>query len=224
MDEWDLSISTFLGSLFSSTLRANGVVLVRGKEKMAEVTVTRLQAYIDAGRLNPNKPIGPTELLRSRLVTRTPDGIKLLASGRFEKAHLKQPVHITVSRASAQAIQAVEAAGGSLVTRYYTRDALRRLRNGTSVDSREPLPQGREHVARELERLRSGPFRYRLPDPVNRWDIEYYRDPAHRGYLSHQLQPGQSPSLYFGVPGAEQEKSRRQRKKKVEDPDLLFQI
>lgn len=191
---------------------------------MAEVTVTRLQAWIDQGRIDPTKPIGPLELMRSRLVTGRPDGIKLLASSRFEKAHLKQPIDITVSRASAQAIKAVEDAGGEIITRYYTRDSLQRIRKGLSINSKLPLPVGPEHVEGELQKMRSGPFRYRLPDPVNRWDIEYYRDPAHRGYLSHQLAPGQSPSLYFGVPGREDEERFRKTKKKEVDPDVLFQI
>ncbi len=40
----------------------------------------------------------------------------------------------------------------------------------------------------------------RLPDPVSRKAIEYYRDPAHRGYLSYQVGQGQGPSLFFKTP------------------------
>lgn len=40
----------------------------------------------------------------------------------------------------------------------------------------------------------------RLPDPVSRKTIEYYRDPAHRGYLSYQVGQGQGPSLFFKTP------------------------
>lgn len=43
-------------------------------------------------------------------------------------------------------------------------------------------------------------FKYRLPDPTKRRDIEYYRDPAHRGYLSHLLKPMEGPSLFFRSP------------------------
>ena len=43
-------------------------------------------------------------------------------------------------------------------------------------------------------------FRYRLPDPTSRRDIEYYRDPAKRGYLSHLLKPLEGPSLFFKSP------------------------
>lgn len=44
-------------------------------------------------------------------------------------------------------------------------------------------------------------FKYRLPDPTSRKDIEYYRDPAHRGYLSYLVGEGQGPSLFFKTPG-----------------------
>lgn len=40
-------------------------------------------------------------------------------------------------------------------------------------------------------------YRYRLSDATSRKDLEYYRDPAHRGYLSYQVDEGQGPSLFF---------------------------
>ena len=43
-------------------------------------------------------------------------------------------------------------------------------------------------------------YLYRLPDPIKRKDLEYYRDPAHRGYLAHTVPDGQSPSLFWKVP------------------------
>ena len=46
----------------------------------------------------------------------------------------------------------------------------------------------------------SSGYTHRLPDPTSRKDFEYYRDPAHRGYLSHTVTEGQTPSLFFKVP------------------------
>ena len=40
-------------------------------------------------------------------------------------------------------------------------------------------------------------YRYRLPDATGRKDIEYYRDPAHRGYLAYTVKEGETPSLFF---------------------------
>jgi large subunit ribosomal protein L15 len=157
---------------------------------MTPLNINRLQAWIDAGRLNPNEPITLKELAKSRCVHGIKDGVKLLARSS-EK--LTTPVEIVVSRASASAIEAVEAAGGKLTTRYYTKPAISRVLKGDtdpiysiqSAASPTPRPE----------------FKYRLPDPASRKDIEYYRDPAHRGYLSHMLQEGQNPSLFFKTPG-----------------------
>ena len=46
-----------------------------------------------------------------------------------------------------------------------------------------------------------GRYRYRLPDPTSRKDLEYYRDSAHRGYLSYLVEEGHGPSLFFKTPG-----------------------
>jgi len=44
-------------------------------------------------------------------------------------------------------------------------------------------------------------FRFDLPDPVGRKELEYYRDHAKRGYLSYLVPPGHGPSLFFKQPG-----------------------
>lgn len=133
-------------------------------------------------------------------------------------------MNIMVSRASASAIRAVEGAGGKVTTRYYTKDGIRRLLKGESESTDKPLPTGPQHVKAELEKARNSPFRYRLPDPTSRWDIEYYRDPAHRGYLSHQLKDGESPSLYFKVPGEYVSKKAAKSKKTEESDTKLFDL
>lgn len=93
---------------------------------------------------------------------------------------------------------------------------------GKAVNTNTPLPVGSQFVAGELAKIREGPHRYRLPDPVGRWHIEYYRDPAHRGYLSHRLQPGESPSLYFKVPGTVMKKKAGKAKKQEMGDQKLF--
>ena len=167
---------------------------------MIELNLDRLQVWIDAGRLDITKQITPREIIRSGIVgTTIKDGIKLLARGGDA---LKVPIDIMVSRASASAIKAIEVAGGKITTRYYTKESIKRLVSGESISTDKPLPVGPEHVEGVLEQARAAKKHYyRLPDPTGREDIEYYRDPAHRGYLSHTLQPGESPSLYFKVPG-----------------------
>ncbi|CAM1509834.1 Fc.00g001690.m01.CDS01 [Cosmosporella sp. VM-42] len=185
--------------------------------RMSEVNLDQIQAWIDQGRLDPTKQITPKELIESGLVGTLKDGIKVLSRGADT---LKQPIDVMVSRASAGAITAIEATGGKVLTRYYTKLAIKRLLTGESVNTDKPLPFGKEHVEAVLAAARKAPFRYRLPDPTSREDIEYYRDPAHRGYLSHKLAPGESPSLYFRVPGVHKIKSAVKTEKKAQEETL----
>lgn len=191
--------------------------------EMTTINLDKLQEWIDLGRIDASKPITPKELIESGIMGRTyKDGIKLLARGN-EK--LTTPINILVSRASASAIAAVEAAGGSVKTRYFTHQALKRLAKGESVCTDKPLPVGEEYVQAMLEAAkRTNKHLYRLPDPTGRWEMEYYRDPAHRGYLSHMLQPGESPSLYFKVPVAKTVVTKSKSKKELENEmnPLLF--
>jgi len=153
----------------------------------------KIQEWVDQGRLDPSKPMTIKELCESRCVSNVTDGIKLLAKG---SENLTAPLHVIISRASAKAISTIEAAGGSVTTRYYTSFALKRIMQGkmdpiNSLQSQ--IPAG--------EQMGKKSFYNRLPDPTSRKDIEYYRDPAHRGYLSHLVPEGHGPSLFFKTPG-----------------------
>ncbi|KAG4026399.1 hypothetical protein MFRU_041g00430 [Monilinia fructicola] len=190
---------------------------VRGFENqfsvdMSPINLNRIQEWIDQGRLDPTRLITLKELADSRCLHGVKDGVKLLARGKEE---LKTPINILVSRASATAIEAVEAIGGTVITRFYTKPAIKRLLAGESVSSSVPLSAIDAQLVSDSPILTAAsaasPFSYRLPDPTSRKDIEYYRDPAHRGYLSHQVEEGQGPSLFFRAPrtGNFQKKSKK---------------
>ncbi|KAK6207640.1 putative ribosomal protein L15 [Colletotrichum tabaci] len=192
--------------------------------RMSKLNLDKLQQWIDAGRIDPTKQITVKEIIESGLIGTVKDGIKLLGRG---KQDLRQPIDIMVSRASASAIDAVEANGGKILTRFYTKQSIRRILRGESENTDKPLPVGKEYVASVLAEARSKPFKYRLPDPTSREDIEYYRDPAHRGYLSHLLKEGESPSLYFKVPIPRKRvvkpgRAALQKAKKASADDLLW--
>jgi len=125
----------------------------------APVNLDRIQHWIDTGRLtsSPTQPITARELLLSGCVHNVHDGIKLLGDGA---ERLKTPIHITPSRASKTAIQAVEKLGGSVFCRYYNPLALR------------------DCVKARTDRLDAAPTR--------RTDIEWYTDWKNRGYLSEK--------------------------------------
>lgn len=160
---------------------------------MKPVNLQKIQEWVQQGRIDPSRPITVKELRESRCVTNIKDGVKLLAKGSEQ---LEVPLNVVISRASTKAIAAIEAAGGSVTTRYYTRFAIQRIMRG-KMNPIHSL-QSQIFVGQELA---SKSFQNRLPDPTGRKDIEYYRDPAHRGYLSHLVPEGHGPSLFFKTPG-----------------------
>lgn len=169
---------------------------------MSPINLNKIQEWIDQGRLDPTQPITLKELAESRCLHGVKDGVKLLARG---KEDLRTPINILVSRASAAAIEAVEAAGGKVTTRYYTKPSIKRILRGESESSFVPLAMTTPAAEGEspiLSAVRSSsPFAYRLPDPTSRKDLETYRDSNKRGYLSHMVEEGHGPSLFFKTPG-----------------------
>lgn len=207
----------------------------------------RIQEWIDQGRIDPTRPITVRELVQSRCIHQAKEGVKLLGRGTSEEESgnvLKQPIHVVVSRASASAIAAVEAAGGSVTTRFYTRSAIVRimkkemhpfvsmawttqsgsegLHKAESAGDAAVAEEGEaENALTESNIMKESGFRYRLPDPTKRRDIEYYRDPAHRGYLSHLLKPMEGPSLFFRSP-VERKSAAGVKKEKVLPENRLW--
>ena len=161
-----------------------------------KLNLSKLTSWISQNRIDPTRTITIRELLQSSCISKARDGVKLLAGGK--ETLPSQPLHIVVSRASEAAIAAVEAAGGKISTRYYTPFAFRQIMR-SKMDPVHSL-QSQYDEAEWGSRMK-GDSLYRLPDPTSRKAFEYYRDPAHRGYLSHSLPEGHSPSLFFKAPG-----------------------
>ena len=74
-----------------------------------EINVGRIQVAIDAGKLDAKNPVTLDALIGAGLVRRTRDGVRLLGHGE-----IKTKLAFEVTGASANAIKAVEAAGGSV--------------------------------------------------------------------------------------------------------------
>jgi len=77
--------------------------------KLAEVNLWRLQDAIDAGKLDAKADIDAAALIAAGVIRRELDGVRLLGEGE-----LKAKLNLKVWSASAGAIKAVEAAGGSV--------------------------------------------------------------------------------------------------------------
>jgi large subunit ribosomal protein L15 len=82
------------------------------RKEYAPVNICAIVKAIDAGKIDASKPIDETVLKAAGLVrVNQANGVRLLAMGEIAQA-----LHITVAGASAAAIAAIEAAGGSVTT------------------------------------------------------------------------------------------------------------
>jgi large subunit ribosomal protein L15 len=81
------------------------------RKEYAPLNLSVLDAAISAGRLDAGQPIDEDALRTAGLVRAKAAGVRLLAKGEISRA-----VTITVSGASAAAIEAVKQAGGSVTT------------------------------------------------------------------------------------------------------------
>mmetsp|Transcript_24140 Transcript_24140/g.39413 ORF Transcript_24140/g.39413 Transcript_24140/m.39413 type:complete len:192 (+) Transcript_24140:886-1461(+) len=143
---------------------------------MLAVNLGTIQDYIDMGRLvvpenNNSTPLTMKDLLDAGIFTASSvkEGVKLLAKG---KERFKTPIHLEISRASEEAIQAVEAIGGEVTTVHYNRLALRALLKPHKFIDQD---QGTGRLPK-----------FARPQP--KWQPYYTNWDRHRGYLSVQAQ------------------------------------
>jgi len=137
---------------------------VRFQREYAELNLDTLAEFVRSGRLvvPTDRPISMKDLEDCGAVhfSRADKGVKLLSRG---KSHFDIAVNIEVSAASKVAIQAIEAAGGSIRTVYHDRIALRLLlKPHKFTDSVKPRAA------------------YPPPKLMGR-----YMDPDKRGYLAY---------------------------------------
>ncbi|KAG7369670.1 50S ribosomal protein L15 [Nitzschia inconspicua] len=159
---------------FFKLLPKRGFSNKRHKTDMMPINLGTIQDYIDMGRLvvpdNSNVALTMKDLLDAGLCTASSvkHGIKLLAKG---KERLRTPIHLEISRASEEAIEAVEAVGGEITTVHYNRLAVRALlkpQKFVADDGTGRLPK------------------FARPPP--KWQPYYTNWDRNRGYLSVQAQ------------------------------------
>ena len=81
------------------------------RKNYVEVNLGRLQAAIDAGKLDAGKPVDTAALLAAGVISKPRDGVRILAKGKLTA----KKVEIHVAGASKAAVAAVEKAGGKIV-------------------------------------------------------------------------------------------------------------
>ena len=79
------------------------------RKNYAEVNVGRLQAAIDAKKLDAKKPMDAASLAEAGVIRRVLDGVRLLGHGELTAA-----ITIEVAGATKSAVEAVEKAGGKV--------------------------------------------------------------------------------------------------------------
>ncbi len=119
---------------FNNPLRLNYV----------HINLDRVQDAIAAGKLDAKKVIDAAALIASGALRRERDGVRILGRGE-----LKAPLKFKVAGASAPAIKAVEAAGGSVEVLHQRPDRLagdgkRAVRRREAQAKREGRAQSRE--------------------------------------------------------------------------------
>ncbi|GBG31573.1 39S ribosomal protein L15, mitochondrial [Hondaea fermentalgiana] len=139
-----------------------GFTNARNKKDIKPINISVLQSYIDQGRLDVSKVITMKQLHDAGICGKVKDGVKLVGDGK-----LSQPIVIEVTRASKNAIKAVEEAGGLLVTAWYNRSNLKVL-----------LKPHQFHPHLVPRRAR----------PIDAKEMAYYLDYENRGYLSPEMQ------------------------------------
>jgi large subunit ribosomal protein L15 len=75
----------------------------------ATVSVSRLQAAVDAKKLDPKETIDAAALVKAGVIRRALDGVRVLGDGE-----LKAKLSLDVAGASKTAIEKIEKAGGSI--------------------------------------------------------------------------------------------------------------
>jgi large subunit ribosomal protein L15 len=89
--------------------------------KLNEVNLGRIQAAIDAGKLDPAAPVDAAALVKAGVLRRAKDGIRLLGMGE-----IKAKLAVSAWGASKSAVAAVEKAGGSVTILAPVREAAER--------------------------------------------------------------------------------------------------
>lgn len=149
---------------FFKLLPKRGFTNKRHKTDMLPVNLGTLQDYVDMGRLPTDRVLTLRDLCDAGICTPSSikHGVKLLAKG---KERLTTPLQLEISRASQEAIEAMEQVGGEVTTVHYNRLALRAL---LKPEKFQMLPK------------------FARPPP--KWQPYYTNWDKNRGYLSVQAQ------------------------------------
>ena len=106
--------------------------------KLAEVNLWRLQDALDGGKLDARSEIKGDALVAAGVIRRVKDGVRLLGTGE-----IKGKLNLIVWSASAGAVKAIEAAGGSVVQERIAAEAkaAARIEKRNAAKGKAPAPK-----------------------------------------------------------------------------------
>ena len=106
--------------------------------KLAEVNLWRLQDAIDSKKLDIKNEIKGDALVAAGVIRRVKDGVRILGTGE-----LKSKLNLVVWSASAGAIKAIEAAGGTVVQERIAAEAkaAARVEKRNAAKGKAPAPK-----------------------------------------------------------------------------------
>ena len=106
--------------------------------KLAEVNLWRLQEAVDAGKLDASAEINGAALVAAGVLRRAKDGVRVLGTGE-----LSAKLNLVVWSASAGAVKAIEAAGGSVTQQRIEAEAkaAARVEKRNAAKGKAPAPK-----------------------------------------------------------------------------------
>ncbi len=106
--------------------------------KLAEVNLWRLQDAIDAKKLDIKGEIKGDALVAAGVIRRVKDGVRILGTGE-----IKSKLNLVVWSASAGAVKAIEAAGGTVVQERIAAEAkaAARIEKRNAAKGKAPAPK-----------------------------------------------------------------------------------
>ncbi|MBF0665275.1 MAG: 50S ribosomal protein L15 [Brevundimonas sp.] len=115
--------------------------------KLAEVNLWRLQDAIDAKKLDAKKEINGEALVAAGVIRRVKDGVRLLGTGE-----IKGKLNLVVWSATAGALKAIEAAGGSVTQQRIEAEAkaAARVEKRNAAKGKAPAPKAPQGDANKV--------------------------------------------------------------------------
>ncbi len=115
--------------------------------KLAEVNLWRLQDAVDAKKLDVKSEITGEALVAAGVIRRVKDGVRILGTGE-----LKAKLNLVVWSASAGAVKAIEAAGGSVTQQRVAAEekAAARVEKRNAAKGKAPAPKAPKGDANKI--------------------------------------------------------------------------